>query len=461
MNGRTHRSGGSSGPQLARWPLAQWPLAQCRFAQCVALGLFGALAFGCAEDVADRPSPQAGLHYPASLAMTPDGRYLLTVNTNFDLLYDGGSVTVTDVVTHEFVANAAIEVPSYAGVLALRTAASGQLVGYLPDRSRGALNWFFVEEDTDGRPVLRCSETASTAPAGSSNARTCTPAFRVEESRNESGTIDLGSDPFGIGIREPLADESPYLFTGALSDGTLGVFELDGAGRPSLVDARRLGDAGLYGITSSPRNGLTYVTTQFAQRMYAIVTKPSPIAVEDLVAIDEPAPSVDDPVEVDSPIVDIAVVNLPNADAGSSYAQTVLFDPNRDRAYVAFRAPSAVAVVDTSPDETGSPRNSLLRWISVGNRPAEMALVPRSDGQGALLYVVCFGSDDVYVIDTESLSVVDVIETGDGPFDIVTTNLPSLGIHRAYVSLFDGDAIAVIELDPTSPFFHQVVSHIR
>ena len=73
-------------------------------------------------------------------------------------------------------------------------------------------------------------------------------------------------------------------------------------------------------------------------------------------------------------------------------------------------------------------------------------------------YVTLFDADEVAVIDPERLEVVAVIPTGRGPFDITIIDRP--GLRRAYVTLFESNAVAVIELDPESVFYHQEIARV-
>jgi YVTN family beta-propeller protein len=390
------------------------------------------------------------------LAVDPDQRHLYVVNPNFDLLHDGGSVVTIDLAKNTFVPEASIQVPNFGGVLLLRENDAGRLVGYLPDRSTSGLTWFFIDKAADGTPVFRCSEVA--APEG--QPADCDRNHRVTRARVNDRTLTLGGDPYGAGTRELPSGEG-ILFTGSLSDGVLAVMELDDEGAPTLVDSRTLADAGLYGIATSPASNVTYVATQFAQRLYTVTTEPATVQTLPAPAPDVPPTEPGEEVAELGPISAISAIDLANAASGSTFAQSIVFHPDGSRAYATFRAPPAVAVLDTSVDGSGKPRNTLLGWIPVGSRPAEMALVPRQSGPGWLLYVVCFTSNELWVIDTEQLAVVDVIRTGIGPYDAVFVSNPELQLRRLYVTLFEEDSVAAIELDERSPFYHQVVSAIR
>ena len=53
------------------------------------------------------------------------------------------------------------------------------------------------------------------------------------------------------------------------------------------------------------------------------------------------------------------------------------------------------------------------------------------------------------------------IKTGQGPSEMTVIDRPDLGIQRLYVALFNDNAVAVIDLDPASPFYNTVIGEIR
>ena len=103
------------------------------------------------------------------------------------------------------------------------------------------------------------------------------------------------------------------------------------------------------------------------------------------------------------------------------------------------------------------------------------------DYADALLYVPSYGDRTIQVIDPQRGIVLDAITLDERPYgmviDPVTTRCRFAGdVCRGYVSLFsdtasastscdDGDAgcgaVAVIDLDPASPRYHQVIAKIH
>jgi YVTN family beta-propeller protein len=81
--------------------------------------------------------------------------------------------------------------------------------------------------------------------------------------------------------------------------------------------------------------------------------------------------------------------------------------PDGKRIYVATGRGNSVAVID-------SEQLSLVNVIPVGQRPWGIALTP----DGRKLYTANGLSDDVSVVDTATNKVIATIKAGDGPWGI-------------------------------------------
>lgn len=419
----------------------------------VRLGTWGAVAAlwlanlaACGEEVRGKDHPSDRLHFPTSLAADPDGRHLYVVNSNFDLLYRGGSVVVVDLLTHRIVPDATIQVGTFPGKLVLETLDGAAIAGYLPDRDADALSWFRIERK-GGTPDLRCTKGDA-----ASGIEVCSPEFSIGEATVNGATVRVGDNPFGAGVKAMGPNQSNLLLTGSLLDGRLGVWRLAADGAPSLLRSVQL-QAGLHGVATSAATGVTYVSSHFAAQVFALKITDGPrseVGPENL--------NVDGNETL--PQVSASAVNVTNVTTAGDYGHGLTLNAAGTRAYVAWRSPPAIAVIDVSAGANGNPRNQVLGMVGLGARPSELAVLPREDGLGDLVYAVCFGSGDLWVVDTLLMEVVDRIKLGIGPYDIAIVQSETAGT-RAYVSKFEQNSVAVIELDPKSPFHHQVIAEIR
>ncbi len=125
------------------------------------------------------------------------------------------------------------------------------------------------------------------------------------------------------------------------------------------------------------------------------------------------------------------------------------------------RVPPALVVLDTSeqPDQwTGR----YLDAIELCQQPSLVKV--RSFHGWVLAYVTCWASGQVFVLDVDEGRLVSSIAVGKGPHDIVFAPdepwiVPELR-YRAYVSNFAENTISVIDLDPSSPTWNQVIGKI-
>ena len=97
----------------------------------------------------------------------------------------------------------------------------------------------------------------------------------------------------------------------------------------------------------------------------------------------------------------------------------------------------------------------------MGVGPSKVLRAPTGPNGEDRLYVVCFYDEQIYVVDPVTLVVEDIIDVPGGPYDAALVHAPELDRFRLYVTAFEYDAVAVVELDRSRPFFHQVIAYIR
>jgi YVTN family beta-propeller protein len=410
---------------------------------------FSVMVTGCQEyEGAPVPSDD-NLHFPGALQADKDGRTLYVVKTNFDLSESGGAIIPIDLETNQIIKNSGIAIPSFPGILTLRHTDTHSTHGYITSRSTHELTWFEIKRGAEGEPILACGNEAEEGLPDCDEAHRITGDFNDDD----GNPLTVGVMPFGAIVLHG-GDEVPdRLLTGSLIDGILGVWDLDEDGTPSLIDNVKL-LGGLYGMATSSATGMTYVGSQFANAIYALQTLPITQSTGSAYLDLDP--------EADSPIVAVDLNPIFNAGEVSNrlFGHGIAFNEEGNLGFLAYRNPASVVIFSATLDAFGNPHHEVLGLISMNSTPAEIAVVERADGLGQRVYVSCFGSRRIQVIDTRIMEVVDTIEVGDEPFDIEVVRNPSLGFHRAYVSLFGDHGIAVIDLDESSPTFHDVIATI-
>jgi DNA-binding beta-propeller fold protein YncE len=156
------------------------------------------------------------------------------------------------------------------------------------------------------------------------------------------------------------------------------------------------------------------------------------------------------------------------------------FEPGGNRAFITAGNPPSVVVLDTRSlpqgNTPGQPQNRLVDNIDVCQSPSHMG-VRRTLASGATgtpartrteLYVACFLSNQVMVVDPDLPGVEDTILLGRGPNEIVfnysdtddPNPLPEPAHRRAWVNTYSEMALAELDLDPASPTHNRMVARI-
>lgn len=130
------------------------------------------------------------------------------------------------------------------------------------------------------------------------------------------------------------------------------------------------------------------------------------------------------------------------------------FGPGGERLYVVNRMPPSLVALDMSLEDE-LPLQEPIWAAEICAEPSEIELVEGPAG-ALLAYVVCFGTAQIFVVDTEIGQVIDQIQTGNGP-----NVLAHDGEHRRlFVSNFLENTVGVIDLDPSHPTYNRMVMRL-
>jgi hypothetical protein len=110
--------------------------------------------------------------------------------------------------------------------------------------------------------------------------------------------------------------------------------------------------------------------------------------------------------------------------------------------------PGGLARVDTSLDEDGNPRNTLLETVALCDNPNILELFAPENGE-PLALVTCFGDGLLAVIGLGSFSVLQTIQLGAGANEIAVDSARA----QAYVANTREDTISIVSLDPGDPAY--------
>jgi hypothetical protein len=178
-------------------------------------------------------------------------------------------------------------------------------------------------------------------------------------------------------------------------------------------------------------------------------------------------------------VVPSVTFSVGGAFATGNDVRDVAFEPGGLRAFLTANNPPSVVVLDTAIKQNaaarGQPNNQVVDIIDVCQTPSHMgvrrAIVPGAPGtpgnNGRLrtqIFVVCFLSNQVMIVDPDLPAVSDTIIVGRGPNDIAFNfgdqQSPGAGPRRAYITQFAESTIGVLDLEPGSPTENRLVARI-
>ena len=294
---------------------------------------------------------------------------------------------------------------------------------------------------------------------------TCPGRFGCTEGDN-----DIPPEPFNMIVDEGArADGSPYarLLVGHLSAGAVTLVNLLGAPvvadvSPPFFVADQGGRRGAFGIAR--RDGAP-------APLYYLTSNLSP-AISTFSVTDSPAGGL---------VVPGPVFGISGAFSSGADGRELLFEPGGQRAFLTQNAPPSVAVLDTrddQPDSRGLPANKIVDLIPICQGPSHMALRQAAEAGPAgvparlrtRLYVTCFTSNQIMVVDPDRADVEDTVLVGRGPSELafnfsgpetpLAERLPPPRRRRGFVTHYSESSIGVIDLEPGSPTENRLVARI-
>ena len=376
-----------------------------------------------------------GLRYPVSMAADPSGQWIYVVGANFDRLHSGGIVRVLDTAQNKWVVQGSVEVPSHAAGVLLQPAGApdGSHRLYVAAREDDSVSIIDIKANGAGPPTLDCGQ-----PAGQLGP--CAGDHRIGGAQKDDP--DVGADPVQIDLIAAPDGSGLLLQVVATGDGRVTLVDpqlkAGAAGvNPKILDHMQLG-AGLSALVTSPLTGRTYVADSRLNRLYTHGLSQ---------AVDETGAA------TGAWTIDRQdTIALPRA-SGGEYARGMTLSLDGSRLYVAYRSPNALLIVDVAPDDSGAPANLLLDTIGLGGRPAQVVVAPTGPKGRERIYVSCYGTDDIWVVDPELRTVVDVFELAHSPYGMAAVPVPDAQGElkwRLYAGLFTLHEVLAIDIDPSA-----------
>lgn len=388
--------------------------------------------------------PLDRLIYPTGLAMTKGDGHILVANSDFDLEYNAGTLVAIDLgqtfgpdggvtsdgevsgdgneyyVHPKIDAEESIRIGAFASDLKLTPAKDRALV---PVRGERAIIVVDVD-DTKNGDLLSCGEDTE---------RRCDAAHRVES--NDQHTLPI--EPYEVAaldFREPNGETTTLGFATHLAGGEISLFVLrDGSSRSrfkaELIDVVGPVVPSASGIAVNPENNDIFVSG-----------RADPVS---RVAVLRVLTDSQNGWYARSPFFGQTNEITVGADIyGGTDARGLAVAPSGKRAFVVLRSPAALAELDAESYK-------FLDMTTVGAEPSIAAVYEESaPGSTPYVFVLCFLTDQVFIIDPDLMMVVAVRHVGRGPHAIAFDHTRRL----AYVANFRESTLSVIHA--TEPFDH-------
>jgi DNA-binding beta-propeller fold protein YncE len=429
------------------------------------------LVCGCTASASEVEPPDNALFFPTGAAIAPDEAVLFVANANSELRYDSGSISVIDLASVDQVIDAwinggtaipdpcspdpdhreTLECPAdqfiipeagarignFATDIAVQDMGNGNLRLIVPTRGDPSITWV----DWGG-----ASQRLSCNAAGQAFSL-CDEAHRLSYVQNNPDIGLMPDEPFAafadsagqFAIVSHLTSgavslvDSPIDGTAVISDVALNLFAAD-----PTTGLR--GATGVAGRTPNAAGDILYVGSRSEPRIQTLtVGRP----------LNGTLPYF---VNGDWFFLD-AVGN--GSVGGSTDTRGMAFSPTGNRMYLINRRPASLQVYDTSLGPTGFPNNQGSGGVAICRQASELTILDSGDGERA--YVTCFQDGQIYVVDPRgTASISDIITVGRGPYSIASGPTRK----RVYVSNFLEDTVAVVDVDPVSPYRDRVVLRI-
>jgi hypothetical protein len=419
---------------------------------CLVLAVLFA-AFACDEQRSAENLPKQALRFPVGIAVHPQG-FALVVNSNFNLRYKSGSLQVidlnllADMIDHgedtsctdpdnscPIIADQAIGLPNFGSSIKLVSSDENGLA-VLATRENNEV--FFVDmqigidENNKSTVKLNCRPTADQS---TDSYPPCEGAGYV---------LDLDDDdPFDmILIDDSPADATQWeqrqwkAYVSYLRSGNISAVEipprLSGSpDNPRLIYSLDAGARGSSNMTYSPTSGLIYISTRFNDSRSNPIRYFNPSAGED---------------------AEIFFVDLYSRILGYE-TRGIDFAPDGRTMGIVVRNPDMLLFVDTTLSETGLPSDTILGEVVLSDNPSKVRFI------GDLALVTSAEDDTFFVIDALTMKMIAIKEdVCRGPYDVDVYDRGDL--RWALVTCFEDDVVAVVDVDPQSETFLDVLARV-
>ena len=395
---------------------------------------------GCAVDepgISPPDGEERRFYFPSGLAIHPDsdGTRLYVTNANADLLYNKGTLQLVDVEKDPAGCAAdpvgpALENCDESALIQGddRQLTIGSFAGDIEIRKDDSRLYFTTRSGPSGVAWVALSD-GMLGDLGQI------------EVLDEGDPVPLPAEPFGLALLESC--DRPRLLVTHLTQGVVTMLDDydDGlrtvATSPLILPPGSRAPQRAFAIAPRRRDlcaGPAYVTSSTSNQVATVIPDEARLVTGPAFSLAPPLAN-----------------QFQGSEQRGTDARGIAVAQNGSRAWVAVREPPALLLVDTR-EQHGLPRDRVLALVEVCPQPSMVRV--REDVAGrTLVYVVCFATHQIFVVDGDLMQLVDVIETGRGPATLEFDEQR----NRAFVAHYAENTIGWIDLNPQNPTLHRVI----
>jgi len=320
------------------------------------------------------------------VGVTINGRYAYIMNANFDLSGKGkGAITVIDIPT---------SLVNRFDCLVRRIEAPaylGQMV-LSPDRQTGYL------ANRAGDSILLVDLSDPSWPK----------IMDLNPDHRGNQGINVGSEPFGLTV----SPDGRTLYVANVGSGDLSIVDLV---QKKLVKNELL-EWGINEVRIQPRSRYAYVTNKGMAAVALIDVRTNRFVTAFALGSQRTGLGID--------------------------TRGIDFTPDGKLAFIAARQPNSLLVVDTTKIPSHIDR-AVMDILPMDLKPTAVRVMP----DGREVWVTNFDSNNVFAIDVRTLSVLEVITVGGGPYDLAITDEDpeNPGQYYVFVPNFTSHNVSLID----------------
>ncbi|MBQ1267126.1 MAG: hypothetical protein IIY06_10300 [Proteobacteria bacterium] len=353
---------------------------------------------GCATELAGEKADLTTVSFPAGMTVHPNGKIAYVVGSNFDLDYrssDGGALYVVDL-ENNAILESSKRIGSFGTNVVLTEDAKR---GYLVTRNDDALVWFEISDDgrtiscpkdRDADNLMKCRVIIDDHPTHVSVTR----SYRETKVRDDNGNETTKRVDFDLLMIAQLSKNS---FVTAMT----------------VVTPEDSGDEDYRFSYETASLVYSASETLWLKGEQFFVTGR---AASDLALI-EPI------MDADAKVLGLHVsTRLTVPQAYSAYkGRGMVMDPARRRLYLVNQYPNSVVRFNVGSLIGGDAANEMAQATAVGVLPEDMSKIVWVGNQtNGRLYLSSVTDDSIYIVDPESLEILNKVSVGRGPYDLWT-----------------------------------------